>query len=274
MKKIIRFVVKLIFAAFLLALLYKAAFSEKIKVREYNIASEKADEDIKLLLITDLHCTLYGENQSELIEKIDEINPRAILLGGDFYDEYRTDENSDMLLQNIGSRYECYYVSGNHEYWSSKNDTAKEKAENCGITVLEGDSDDIGENITLWGIDDFDCGEYTSGENWYDELEACASGADPNKFNILLSHRPERTEDYKNSSFDLVLSGHAHGGQWRLPFVLNGVYAPNQGLFPKYAGGEYDLDGCIMIVSRGLALSDTPRIFNPPELVVINIEKP
>ena len=89
----------------------------------------------------------------------------------------------------------------------------------------------------------------------------------------MLSHRPELFESYVSREFDLVVCGHAHGGQWRLPGLINGVYAPNQGLFPKYAGGEYEKNGTTMIVSRGLArrMDIVPRIFNPPELVVITV---
>ena len=93
-------------------------------------------------------------------------------------------------------------------------------------------------------------------------------------FTVLLSHRPELFEIYQKYEFDLVLSGHAHGGQWRIPGLLNGLFAPNQGLFPKYAGGRYDYAGGTMIVSRGLARESTkvPRIFNRPELVVVDVK--
>ena len=97
---------------------------------------------------------------------------------------------------------------------------------------------------------------------------------DGETFSILLTHRPERVEDYTGRGFDLVLAGHAHGGQWRLPGLINGLIAPNQGLFPRYAGGRYALDGdTTMIVSRGLARESTriPRLFNRPELVVVDI---
>ena len=92
-------------------------------------------------------------------------------------------------------------------------------------------------------------------------------------FNLLLIHAPDNFEDYARLGFDLVLCGHTHGGQWRIPGLLNGIYAPGQGLFPKYAGGLYEKDGTTMIVSRGLAKESTyiPRIFNRPELVIIDI---
>jgi predicted MPP superfamily phosphohydrolase len=90
---------------------------------------------------------------------------------------------------------------------------------------------------------------------------------------VLLAHRPEYIDSYLDYDFDLILSGHAHGGQWRIPLLINGLYAPNQGWFPKYAGGRYELGNSTFIVSRGLAKESVrvPRIFNPPELVVIDI---
>ncbi|MBP5669242.1 MAG: metallophosphoesterase [Lachnospiraceae bacterium] len=96
-----------------------------------------------------------------------------------------------------------------------------------------------------------------------------ASGA----YTVLLSHRPESFEAYVNKGVDLALAGHAHGGQWRIPFLINGMFAPDQGLFPKYAGGRYEKYGTTMIVSRGLARESTilPRFCNPPELVIIDL---
>lgn len=93
------------------------------------------------------------------------------------------------------------------------------------------------------------------------------------EFKILLAHRPELIEIYKKSHFDLVLSGHAHGGQVRIPFILNGLFAPDQGWFPEYVGGVYKHDSLTHIVSRGVSYNPLlPRIFNPPEVVVIEIK--
>ena len=104
-------------------------------------------------------------------------------------------------------------------------------------------------------------------------LESVAWASTNQDFTLLVSHRPERIEDYAKYPFDLVLAGHAHGGQWCLPFLINGVYAPNQGVFPKYAGGMYARGDMHMIVSRGLARESTriPRFYNRPELVVVDI---
>ena len=106
------------------------------------------------------------------------------------------------------------------------------------------------------------------------QLNKISEKLDKNSYKILLTHRPEKFEEYTQYDFDLILSGHAHGGQWRIPGILNGLYAPNQGLFPKYAGGYYEIDDKKMIVSRGLARESTliPRFYNRPELVIIKLQ--
>lgn len=178
----------------------------------------------------------------------------------------------------LAEKYPCYYVTGNHEYWSNEVDSILEIVEKYGIKVLSGTSDSIeldGQKINICGIDDPDVVDYTANGIAFDkQLKLAEEAADKEKFTILLSHRPELAERYQKYDFDLVLCGHAHGGQWILPGVLNGLYAPHQGLFPKYAGGRYDFDNQTLIVSRGLARESTfaPRIFNRPELVIVDIE--
>jgi predicted MPP superfamily phosphohydrolase len=105
--------------------------------------------------------------------------------------------------------------------------------------------------------------------DWSAQLGACAPNDDI--YAILLSHRPERGALYRDAGFDLALVGHAHGGQVRLPLLLNGLYAPNQGWFPKHAGGRYEIGDMTMIVSRGLQNWGLPRVFNPPEMVLVDI---
>lgn len=142
---------------------------------------------------------------------------------------------------------------------------------------MSGDCDTIeinGQVINICGVDDPDVVRYTSdGKPIMEQLKAAETASGTEHFTVLLSHRPELIETYKQFDFDLVLSGHAHGGQWRIPFVLNGLYAPNQGVFPQYAGGRYDYENGTMIVSRGLARESTPvpRVFNRPELVIIEV---
>ena len=115
--------------------------------------------------------------------------------------------------------------------------------------------------------------EYSS---FLQQMTALKKETEDDTYTILLSHRPELYEDYQQYGFDLVLSGHAHGGQWRIPGILNGLFAPDQGMFPGHAGGLYDDMSTPMIVSRGLARESTlvPRIYNPPELVIIDLAAP
>ena len=96
---------------------------------------------------------------------------------------------------------------------------------------------------------------------------------DKNQFSILLSHRPEVFNVYVDNKIDLVLTGHAHGGQIRIPFI-GGLIAPNQGIFPKYTSGVFEEDATTMIVSRGIGNSILPyRINNRPELVIVTLKK-
>lgn len=146
-----------------------------------------------------------------------------------------------------------------------------------GVTVLRGDSDSLVVNdniIIISGVDDPEVDVYDTSHKTYEEqLKSAAGGINPEYYNVLLAHRPENAKQYFDYDFDLVLSGHAHGGQGRIPFILNGFYAPNQGFFPELTGGIYDFDNGKMIVSRGLSRENTvlPRIFNRPELIFISL---
>ena len=104
-----------------------------------------------------------------------------------------------------------------------------------------------------------------------EQFRACQALTGDSRYTVLLSHRPERTECYRDSGFDLVVSGHAHGGQVRLPGMINGLFAPHQGAFPDYAGGLYALGSTTLVVSRGLCRNLLPRVFNPPELVALDL---
>jgi len=279
----------------LLIVLIITAFDTRLLIRRYTVEAENISAPIRIVLVTDLHSCRYGENQSELVEAIDVQDPDVILLGGDIFDDENTDTNTELFLAGIAGRYPSYYVTGNHECWSgiSAFGTKMSILEKYDITVLSGETVTLninGETVNLCGVDDPDVymvnydlksepQEYakakTNKENiFFGQLALVSDKASDGGFTVLLSHRPEYYEVYGEYDFDLVLCGHAHGGQWRIPGILNGLYAPNQGKFPKYAGGRYDGGNMTMIVSRGLARETTivPRIFNRPELVVIDIE--
>ena len=254
-----------------------SAFDNRLKIVNYNLKTDKISSPVKLALITDLHCCLYGENQLQLIRAIDKNKPDAVLLGGDIFDDYYVNNNSHILIDNIVQKYKTYYVSGNHEWWSEKMYEHFDYLKNAGVIILRGDSDWLNINdsrIVISGIDDPEVNVYNKSHATCEEqLETVAENIDSEYYNVLLTHRPENVQQYFKHDFDLVLSGHAHGGQGRIPFILNGLYAPNQGFFPELAGGIYDFDGKKMIVSRGLSRENTelPRIFNRPELVFVSI---
>ena len=188
-----------------------------------------------------------------------------ILLGGDIFDDKLPDDNAKAFLAGIADRYPCWYVTGNHEHWAGKRRFARQ------MDIL--DELDI---ARLGGQAILCCGGWTalpSGSGWshmqwngsekeYKKQVQNLTGAEG--FTVLLAHRPEYAAFYAECGFSLVLAGHAHGGQWRVPGLINGLFAPNQGFFPQYAGGSYRIGDTTLIVSRGLARESTrlPRVYN------------
>lgn len=260
---------------FIVILVILASFSFKEKIVNYNLSSEKIDSEFKIILITDLHSCYYGENMSTLINDIQNQNPDAVFLGGDIFNDKKNDNtNAETFLKQISNMYKCYFVFGNHD---TKTGLLKNKKEikkeltSYGITVLNGEYDTVeinGNSINICGIED-----PKLSHSFNEQLSQVGNISDNGNYTILLTHRPELINKYREYNFDLILAGHAHGGQIRIPKILNGLFAPHQGLFPKYAGGRYDFYDTCLIVSRGLAResSPAPRIFNNPEVVVINI---
>ena len=267
----------------LLAVLCVTSLWQGLTVKVYTETTDKVAFPIRMLVLSDLHSTIYGDKQATLIKAIRKQKPDIILLVGDIADDGNPILGTEQLLSVIGSEYPCYYVTGNHEYWSGKVDDIKEIIRSYGVTILEGDTEivQVGkQKLRLCGVDDPDgfgnksyYVDHGITETWQEQFDACKAEAHDKLYSVMLSHRPELAEQYRDSGFDLVLAGHAHGGQVRIPGILNGLYAPNQGYFPKYAGGRYELGQTVMIVSRGLSRNiRLPRVFNPPELVVVDLK--
>lgn len=267
----------IIFVILIAIIILSFAFDVRLKTVNYTIESPKLNGKIKLALITDLHSCYYGKNQMKLLGEIEKYQPDAVLLGGDIFDDDLDDSNSRIFIDALSKKYKTYYVSGNHEWWSGRMEEMFGYLAKKGVTILRGNLDAIKigkDTVSISGIDDPEVNKYDAGYlKWEKQLTQAGEKLMENNFNILLAHRPEHAQKYFEYNFDLVLSGHAHGGQFRIPFILNGFYAPNQGLFPKLAGGIYDFHGKMLIVSRGLAKESTrlPRIFNRPEIVFVNI---
>ncbi len=253
-----------------------------LKIENYTVHSEKVTEPVRIVFISDLHnCTYGGSDQSEIWEAIQSAEPDMVLFGGDVIDMYGGYDNALTLMELVKESYPCAYAAGNHEQMRSDRKEFWEKASALGIPPLTGtytETDIKGSKVRVYGIED--TLEY--GINGT-QLENCYDTLDTGCINILLNHKPEQMEDITalaaeyGRSFDIVLSGHAHGGQWRLPVILEqGLYAPDQGLFPERTNGMYSYGAATLIISRGLArpmrMIFIPRIFNRPELSVIEIQ--
>jgi len=232
--------------------------------------------------ISDLHNKSFGRNQSRLLERLADISPDIIVVTGDLID--RRKYNLDIAMDFIEGALNIapvFYVSGNHEAWSGEFSLIKERLEQAGVTVL----DDAGyelfrqnSSILLLGLSDPDflTNSYLQGTDTSVMENQLSKWDQYNKFKILLSHRPELFDLYAVHNMDLIFAGHAHGGQFRLPFI-GGLVAPDQGLFPKYTSGFHVKDNSAMYVSRGLGNSIIPvRVFNRPEIIVVTLrsEKP
>lgn len=264
----------------LLVLFIIAAFYNGLVVRDYVIKTDKllANQSIKFVLITDLHSHLYGKEQQKIAKKIKDQNPDFIALAGDILDDEVPIYGTEVFLDAIKDIAPVYYVTGNHEIWTREVAKVKNLFKKYGVKVLENNYEEVsikGIELIIAGAEDPDIIPYERPDsNWYDEVEKGLLGVD-NKdgYKILLSHRPELVNFYTTLNYDMVLSGHAHGGQVRIPFILNGLYAPHQGFFPKYAGGVYEHENYTHVVSRGASFNPRlPRIFNPPEVVSITVQ--
>jgi uncharacterized protein len=264
-------------AGLLAAAAVAAACDVRLRNVKYTIESGKVDSRVRLVFASDLHGALYGRDQRRLLAAIDACRPDILLLGGDIFDKERSGENSQAFIRGAAGRYPCCFVTGNHEFRCGNSREIKAYLRGHGITVLEGccSTQEIrGQKINICGVDDPEVNIYGESEGSFRaQLEAAGKACTDGIFTVLLSHRPEYIKLYAKYGFDLVLSGHAHGGQWRLPGIIDGIYAPGQGLFPKYAGSLHTADGTRLIVGRGLSLISppVPRLFNRPELVTVDI---
>lgn len=251
-----------------------------VGVTRYSVKSNRLPESFdgyKIVVISDFHNAVFGKDNQQIVDKIAGEQADIIAITGDLIDSGKTDiETAVALVRNLKSIAPCYYVTGNHEAWiGDLFPELEEKLIAEGVIILHDQVLDLtkqGESIQLAGLDDPD---FTDRASYIQEsiLETKLNMMDlSDAYCILLSHRPELFNAYVNANVDLVLSGHAHGGQIRLPFI-GGIVAPNQGFFPKYDAGIYTQDNTTMIVSRGIGNSIIPiRFNNRPEIVVIELK--
>ena len=265
----------LLLALFGLAVwVYRYGFDEGLTYRNYDLKDPRIVDPVRIVFLSDLHSNQYGDQQADLMGMVDEAQPDLVILGGDIIDEKMPQGPAQDFLSQIASRYPVFFATGNHEYYEGRGPAMKALVRSYGIPVLEGETRffDKGQtHLVIAGIDDLIAGQKDA------QWQAVSQELEANKgyYRILINHRPESFPLFGHGPIDLMLAGHAHGGQWRIPGLINGVYAPNQGLLPLYAGGYYrNTNDVEMIVSRGLETQKhhVPRIFNPPEVVVIDLK--
>lgn len=262
--------------ALLIWLLWANSSPAATQVTVASGALPEAFEGFKIAHVSDLHNAVFGRKNERLLSLIRAAEPDIIAITGDLIDSRHTDIDSALAFVEAAAEIApVYYVTGNHESRLDF-DAIEPRLIAAGARVLRNEAEDIGrggERIRLAGIDDpsFIRTGGTAEERAAAELEQLGDGG--GTFTVLLAHRPELVEVYAEYGAGLVLSGHAHGGQVRLP-LLGGLYAPGQGLLPEYDSGLYSLGETQMVVSRGLGNSVAPlRVNNRPELVIVTLSR-
>ncbi|MCR5599735.1 MAG: metallophosphoesterase [Ruminococcus sp.] len=273
---------RLIAAAVLLILIALTTWGFLMKTVYYSVRSDKLGKGAKIVFISDLHnCFFGGTDQSGIIKAVNEEAPDLVIFGGDVLDAWGGTKYALKLMSELSLTYPCCYTPGNHEEMRDDKEEFYDKVgEICPIVLGGYEQFTVkDQDIRVYGaLDSIAWGKHDT------QLNECFKTLDDDYYNILVAHQPEQIDSYlgkdikAENSFDLILSGHAHGGQWRIPKLLDqGLYAPDQGIFPKYTTGMYEYDDTVHIISRGLAkplrMIFIPRIFNRPELSVINIGK-
>mgnify|MGYP004687104777 FL=1 len=245
--------------------------NKHLVITTYTYESEKLGADLdgyRIVQISDLHNATFGKENKKLLETIRSCSPDIIVITGDLVDSNHTNvERAVAFVKEAVKIAPVYYVTGNHEYWldPSENEQMMQGILAAGaydlddeaVRIEKGDS-----SFLLVGLDD----QHLSDETLKNLLQE-----QKNELSIVLAHEPQYLQNYANAEADLVLTGHAHGGQIRLPFV-GGIVAPDQGFLPEYTSGQYNSADTEMIVSRGLGNSIIPvRLFNYPEVVCVEL---
>ncbi len=282
-KKRKRIIILAVVAAVLIGLVAWIAWGNTaLELNTYTVTSDKipdAFDGYRIAHVSDLHNAEIGDENEKLLVMLRDAEPDIIAITGDLIDSRNTDiEIALAFAEEAVKIATCYYVTGNHEARVSEYDELKSGLIELGVVVLEDEMlslEKSGETITLIGVNDPSYQtDYLFGDSetvMQNKLSELMS--DNDEYTLLLSHRPELFGVYVKCGADLVLSGHAHGGQFRLPFV-GGLVAPNQGLFPEYDAGLYTVGNTNMVVSRGIGNSILPfRFNNRPEVILIELKK-
>lgn len=264
----------------LILIVWTAWGNAALELNTYTISSRglpDAFDGYRIAQVSDLHNAEFGGGNQRLLDMLREAEPDMIAITGDLIDSRKTNIAVALAFAEEAVRIApCYYVSGNHEARVPEYRELKAGLEAAGVTVLDDARVEIeisGKSITIIGVNDPSfLADYLTSDAAVMDRKLSELSSEDASFTILLSHRPELFDTYAAHDMDLVLTGHAHGGQFRLP-LIGGLIAPNQGLFPKYDNGLYSEGNTNMIVSRGLGNSIIPfRFNNRPEVVLIELK--
>lgn len=273
--------------------------NQKIELTGYKYRSPKIPEDFdgfRIVQISDMHNCVYGQEADELIRLVKINKPDIIVITGDSYDSRRRQYFDALdIIKKLSSVSPIYYVTGNHEELSPD---IKEKflyeIKSFGVNILNNETKEIkkgSSSVFVSGVCDYarfiveagliqkaiekemECEETEAVKDKFRKMLSKFAESKPDGFNILLSHRPEMIDSYVENKYDLVFSGHAHGGQFIIP-PIGAIYSPGQGFLPKYSEGAHTFGDTTMIVSRGLGNSSFPlRINNRPEIVITELHR-
>ena len=246
-----------------------------IQVEKISIEIENLPESfngIKIVHLTDFHSSDFGKREKRVLEILENIDPDFVFITGDFIDHKTKDINScQEFWRELGSRYQekIFGVLGNHEYWIDHidADSIKNLLEESGIAVLKNENKKISQDdkyIYLIGVDDPDTER--------DDLPKAMINIEKNIPKILLAHSPDIIDNLQKEKIDLILAGHTHGGQIKIPFIRP-FWTPtkNRG---KYASGLFEINDTYLSVNRGIGTAALPIRFNcPPEITVIELER-
>lgn len=228
------------------------------------IETDRIDDRITICVLSDLHCRMFGKNQERIVRRVRKMNPDLIVIPGDLFDYDRNYDHAFTLMTELRD-YPIYFTSGNHDVYLKEDiEMLRNELRNAGVHVLEDHGEVFTKNnseVEMFGLcdhgrkpiitaEDTDCLYHTGG------------------FRVLISHRPDFMDLYRGVQVDLTICGHDHGGQWRIPFTHQGIYAPGKGLFPKYTEGMHVFGRNHLYISRGLASGCPviPRLYNNPEI--------
>lgn len=254
----------------------------RLTVKQYEVTSDKIAKEIKLVQLSDLHFSEFGDNNSKLVSKVSELKPDVIAITGDLFDK-QGDSIPKSLIKQLTKIAPVYFSPGNHEYdvENAYEDDYKPFLEEAGVINLEDKTVTIdvdGQKFQMSGLRSsanlaYDYPYYKEG------LAEIKKQQNPAYYQVLLSHMPDYFELYVANDFDLTLSGHTHGGIVRIPFTNIGAIAPGPQrlILPDYVYGEHTKDGKTMIISAGLGAGSFhqkafPRLGNPYEIVEVTIK--